>query len=165
MLHLQSMETTTAMILMAAIGLCAGLGSGIFGIGGGVVIVPALVFIAGFSQHRATGTSIAVLLPPIGLAAAFEYARHGQVDWRAAAVIAVMMFVGAYLGAVVANKTGEAQLKLIFGFFLLALSAYTINGAFKDRRKDAANQKAAPVALIKATPPVAPAPERRKVVA
>ena len=121
-------------LLVAAIGLCAGMGSGVFGIGGGVIIVPALVFIAGFSQHRATGTSIAVMLPPIGLAAAFEYARHGQVDWRAAAIIAVMMFVGAYLGSVIANKTGEAQLKLVFGFFLLALSLYTINGSFKHQR-------------------------------
>lgn len=135
------METAT-LLLMAAIGLCAGLGSGIFGIGGGVVIVPALVFIAGFTQHRATGTSIAVLLPPIGLAAVCEYARHGQVDWRAAMIIALMMVVGAYLGAVVANKTGEAQLKLLFGFFLLALSLYTIHGAFKDRQRSAAKHTA-----------------------
>jgi uncharacterized membrane protein YfcA len=136
------MEQTTALLLMAAIGLSAGLGSGIFGIGGGVVIVPALVFIAGFTQHRATGTSIAVLLPPIGLAAVFEYSRHGQVDWRAAMIIAAMMFVGAYLGAVVANKMGEAQLKLIFGFFLLALSLYTIGGALKSRGRDVRNEVA-----------------------
>ncbi len=111
------METTT-IVLLAFIGLVAGLGSGVFGIGGGVVIVPALVFIAGFSQHRATGTSIAVLLPPIGLAAVFEYARHGQVDFRAAMIIALAMFLGAYGGAFVANKTSEATLKMLFGFFL-----------------------------------------------
>lgn len=139
---LRSMEPTTALLLMAAIGLCAGMGSGVFGIGGGVVIVPALVFIAGFTQHRATGTSIAVLLPPIGLAAVFEYARHGQVDWRAALIISVMMFVGAYLGAVVANKTGDAQLKLLFGLFLLGLSVYTISGALKSRSSDLAKGSA-----------------------
>ncbi|RYG68929.1 sulfite exporter TauE/SafE family protein [bacterium] len=135
------MEPTTALLLMAAIGLCAGMGSGVFGIGGGVVIVPALVFIAGFTQHRATGTSIAVLLPPIGLAAVYEYSRHGQVDWRAALIIAVMMFVGAYLGAIVANKTGEANLKLLFGVFLLMLSVYTIFGALKSRNGDLAKTK------------------------
>lgn len=139
---------------MAVIGLCAGMGSGVFGIGGGVVIVPVLVFIAGFTQHRATGTSIAVLLPPIGLAAVFEYARHGQVDWRAAIIIAVMMFVGAYLGAVVANKTGEAQLKLLFGVFLLLLSLYTISGALKSRKNDVAKKKVAPVALLNPTQPL-----------
>jgi uncharacterized membrane protein YfcA len=128
------METTT-IVLLAFIGLVAGLGSGVFGIGGGVVIVPALVFIAGFSQHRATGTSIAVLLPPIGLAAVFEYARHGQVDFRAAMIIALAMFFGAYGGAFVANKTSEATLKMLFGFFLLALSLYTIHGAFTSKKE------------------------------
>jgi len=130
------METTT-IVLLVAIGLAAGMGSGVFGIGGGVVIVPALVFIAGFSQHRATGTSIAVLLPPIGLAAVFEYARHGQVDFRAAFIIAAAMFLGAYVGAFVANKMGDASLKMMFGFFLLALSLYTIHGSFSARAKDA----------------------------
>lgn len=71
-------------ILLFAIGLFAGVLSGMFGIGGGVVIVPALIYVAGFRQHVATGTSLAVLLPPIGIAAAFEYYRNGRVDVRAA---------------------------------------------------------------------------------
>jgi uncharacterized membrane protein YfcA len=141
------METTT-IILLAAIGLAAGLGSGVFGIGGGVVIVPALVFIAGFSQHRATSTSLAVLLPPIGLAAVLEYSRHGQVDFRAALVIAAAMFLGAYGGAFVANKVGDAQLKLLFGAFLLCLSLYTIGGALRGRAKDARAKQAA-LALLR----------------
>lgn len=118
-------------LILVLIGLAAGLGSGVFGIGGGVVIVPALVFLAGFSQHRATGTSLAVLLPPVGLAAVFEFARHGQVDFKAAIAIALAMFLGAYGGAFIANKTGDGQLKALFGVFLLGLSLYTLWGAWK----------------------------------
>ena len=120
-------------VVLALIGLAAGMGSGVFGIGGGVVIVPALVFIAGFSQHRATGTSLAVLLPPIGLAAVAEYSRHGQVDFKAALVIAFMMFIGAWGGAYIANKAGDAQLKMLFGVFLLGLGLYTFVGALRAR--------------------------------
>jgi len=135
------MEMTTSLWMMAAIGLCAGMGSGVFGIGGGVVIVPALVCLAGFTQHRATGTSLAVLLPPVGLAAVFEYSRHSQVDWRAAAVIALMMFLGAYVGAYFANKTGEAQLKLMFGVFLMVLSLYMISNAISTQNQVAVSQE------------------------
>jgi len=68
---------TNQLMVLVAIGLLSGLASGIFGIGGGVILVPALIYLAGFSQHRATGTSLAVLLPPIGLAATIEYYVHG----------------------------------------------------------------------------------------
>jgi hypothetical protein len=67
------------------IGVLGGTTEGFFGVGGGIVIIPALIYWVGFSQHMATGTSLAVLLPPIGLAAAYEYYRHGNVDVRAAA--------------------------------------------------------------------------------
>ena len=67
-------------LTFVAIGLLGGLAAGIFGIGGGIVIVPALVYWAGFSQHMATGTTLAVLLPPIGLAAAFEYYRKRSIN-------------------------------------------------------------------------------------
>jgi len=69
-------------LLFVLIGTLGGVASGLFGVGGGIVIVPALIYWAGFSQHMATGTSLAVLLPPIGLAAVFEYYRHGNVDVR-----------------------------------------------------------------------------------
>lgn len=85
------------------IGILSGISAGFFGIGGGIVIVPALIYWAGFSQHMATGTSLAVLLPPIGLAAAFEYYRHGNVDVRAALILAATMFIGTWVGAYFAN--------------------------------------------------------------
>src|SRR5262249_3498656 len=88
-------------LLFVVIGLAAGLLSGVFGIGGGVVIVPALIYLAGFTQHSATGTSLAVLLPPIGLAAMWEYYRHGDVNVRAAMIIAAAVFVGGWAGALI----------------------------------------------------------------
>ena len=69
---------------LLVIGVVGGIAAGLFGVGGGLVVVPALIYGAGFTQHLATGTSLAVLLPPIGLAAALEYYRHGNVDVRAA---------------------------------------------------------------------------------
>ena len=118
-------------VLLIAIGLAAGVLSGIFGIGGGVVIVPALIYLAGFRQHQATGTSLAVLLPPIGIAAAYEYYRHGNVDIRAAAIIAVGVLVGGWLGAVVANRVAGPYLRLAFGLFVVSLGVYLIFGASK----------------------------------
>jgi uncharacterized membrane protein YfcA len=73
-------------LLFISIGLAAGILSGIFGIGGGVVIVPALIYLGGFTQHRTTGTSLAVLLPPIGIGAMWEYYRHDNVNVRAAII-------------------------------------------------------------------------------
>src|SRR5262245_25923533 len=110
-------------MVFASIGVAAGVLSGVFGIGGGVVIVPALIYLAGFDQHRATGTSLAVLLPPIGLGAAIEYYRHGAVDVRAAAIMAVALFVTAWLSAVVANRIPSTYLRLAFGLFVVIIGA------------------------------------------
>lgn len=111
------------------IGVLGGIAAGLFGIGGGIVIVPALIYWAGFSQHMATGTSLAVLLPPIGLAAALEYYRHGNVDVRAAVILAATMFVGSWVGAYVANQMAGPQLRLLFGLFVCGLGAYLVYGA------------------------------------
>lgn len=113
------------------IGLLGGISSGLFGIGGGVVIVPALIYWAGFTQHKATGTSLAVLLPPIGLGAALEYYRHGNVDIRAALILATAMFFGGWFGAYLANKMPGPHLRLAFGLFILVLGVYLIYGACK----------------------------------
>lgn len=115
--------------LLFAIGVFAGILSGLFGIGGGVVIVPALIYIAGFRQHMATGTSLAVLLPPIGIAAAYEYYRNGNVNLRAAAIIALAILIGSWAGAVVANRMAGPQLRLAFGIFVVGLGVYLIYGA------------------------------------
>ena len=118
-------------LLLIVIGMAAGILSGVFGIGGGVVIVPALIYLAGFTQHRATGTSLAVLLPPIGFAAMWEYYRHQNVDIRAAMIIATAVFVGGWLGAVVANRVSGPYLRLAFGVFVVVLGISLMVGAFR----------------------------------
>lgn len=120
------MNTSLTFIL---IGLLGGVAAGLFGVGGGVVIVPALIYWAGFSQHMATGTSLAVLLPPIGLAATVEYYRHGNVDLRAAVLLALSMFAGAWVGAFFANHMRGPHLRLLFGVFITALGVYLVYGA------------------------------------
>src|SRR6476619_1316832 len=117
--------------LLVFIGLVGGVASGLFGVGGGVVIVPALIYWAGFTQHKATGTSLAVLLPPIGLAATLEYYRHKNVEWKAALIIACALFVGAYIGAFFANKISGPHLRLTFGVFTTVMGVYMIYGAVK----------------------------------
>ena len=117
------MDTATLLRLIV-VGGGAGLVSGLFGIGGGILIVPALVVWLGFTHHQATGTSLAILLPPIGLAAVLEYARHGNVRWQAAAIIAATMFAGSYVGARFANRLPAAHLKLAFGLFVTAVGLY-----------------------------------------
>jgi uncharacterized protein len=111
------------------IGALGGVASGLFGVGGGIVVVPALIYWAGFTQHRATGTSLAVLLPPIGLAATIEYYRHGNVDVRAAVLLAASMFAGAWVGAYFANQMKGPHLRLLFGVFLTVLGIYLVHGA------------------------------------
>jgi uncharacterized protein len=118
-------------LLFAVIGIGGGITSGLFGIGGGIVIVPALIYWASFSQHKATGTSLAVLLPPVGLAATLEYYRNGNVDLRAAMMIAATMFVGAWGGALLANQMKGPQLRLLFGVFVTCVGVYLVYGACK----------------------------------
>ena len=120
-----------AVMRFILIGLIGGVASGFFGIGGGIVIVPALIYWAGFSQHRATGTSLAVLLPPIGIAAVIEYSRNGNVDFRAAIIIAAAMIVGGGVGALIANRVEGPWLRLAFGVFVVLLGGYLVFGAVK----------------------------------
>ena len=87
------------LLIVAGIGLVAGVLSGLFGIGGGIVIVPFLILLVGLTTTQAAGTSLAALLLPVGALGALEYWRGGFVDLRYAAIIAVGLLLGAYLGA------------------------------------------------------------------
>jgi uncharacterized membrane protein YfcA len=117
--------------LVVAIGLAAGVFSGVFGVGGGVIIVPALIYLAGFRQHTATGTSLAVLLPPIGIGAMWEYYRHGDVNFRVAIIIAVGVFVGGWVGAMVAQRIAGPFLRLAFGVFVVVIGISLVYGAVR----------------------------------
>jgi uncharacterized membrane protein YfcA len=109
---------------LLAIGLAAGGLSGLFGIGGGVVIVPALMLVARFSPERATGTSLAALLLPVGGLGAWYYYRHGHVDIRAAVLIALGLFIGAWLGAHVALRLPARDLQRAFAIFLVFVAIH-----------------------------------------
>jgi uncharacterized membrane protein YfcA len=109
----------------------AGIASGLFGIGGGVLIVPGLVFLLGFSQHMATGTSLAILLPPVGIAAVLEYYHHGNVDLKAAFIVAASLLAGAWVGALLANHLKDEYLRLAFGVFVVGIGVYVIVVALK----------------------------------
>ncbi|MFA5140646.1 MAG: sulfite exporter TauE/SafE family protein [Elusimicrobiota bacterium] len=111
----------TAMLPYVALGLAAGVCSGIVGLGGGVVIVPALVYLFKLSQHQAQGTTLAILVPPIGLLAAWTYYKQGYVDLKIAALVCVGFFLGGLLGAKLAVGMSSAALKKVFGATLLIL--------------------------------------------
>jgi len=104
------------------LGLIAGTLSGLIGIGGGTIIVPALVFLFGFSQHLAQGTTLALLVPPIGILAAWTYYRQGFVDLGIAAYICVGFFFGGMLGAKLATGLSNVVLERIFGVALLLIA-------------------------------------------
>jgi uncharacterized protein len=106
-------------IIILLLGLAVGVLVGLLGIGGGVVLVPALVYLLHMDQHLAQGTSLFILLPPIGLGALREYWKQGQVDLRAGIWCALGMLVGAYAGSFIALPMPSRNLKGLFGCFLM----------------------------------------------
>lgn len=112
----------TEILMYLLLGLVAGIFSGLIGVGGGVIIVPALVFLFGLSQHQAQGTTLALLVPPIGLLAAWTYYTEGYVDLRIAALICVGFFLGGFVGAKFATGLSNPVLEKVFGIALLLIS-------------------------------------------
>jgi hypothetical protein len=102
-------------------GVAIGLVSGLMGIGGGVLLVPGLILLFGFTQAEAQGTSLAVMIPPIGLFAAIVYYQHGYIRLPVVGFIAVGFLIGAYLGALLVPQIPPALLRLAFGLLFLYL--------------------------------------------
>ena len=115
-------------ILILTIGLTAGILSGLLGIGGGIIMVPALVFLLGFSQHSAQGTTLAMMVPPIGLLAAWTYYSRGYVNIKVAALMCASFFIGGFVGAKFASAIPDIMLKRIFGIALMLVSVKMIFG-------------------------------------
>lgn len=116
------MSVTTILILLL-IGVAAGFASGFVGIGGGIIIVPALVFFLGYSQHLAQGTSLTMMLPPIGLLGFYNYYKSGNTNITAALVIAAAFILGAYFGSKISISMDQRLVKKIFGGVMMLAAA------------------------------------------
>lgn len=116
------MMATSTLLILILIGIITGVMAGMLGIGGAIIMVPALVYILGLSQQAAQGTSLAVMLPPIGIIAAYNYYRAGQVNLKFALILAVCFIVGSYFGSKLSLTLSDAVLKKIFGILLLAVA-------------------------------------------
>ena len=119
----ESNMSFTAIIVLLLIGLAAGFASGFVGVGGGIIIVPALVFFLGYSQHMAQGTSLALMLPPIGLLGFYNYYKSGNTNITAALVIAVAFILGAYFGSKISISMDQRVVKRIFGVVMMVAAA------------------------------------------
>lgn len=109
-------------LLLVIIGLITGAFAGMLGIGGAIIMVPALVYIMGLGQQAAQGTSLAVMLPPIGIIAAYNYYKAGQVNLKFALILAVFFIIGSYFGSRLSLSLPENTLRKIFGILLLAVA-------------------------------------------
>src|SRR6056297_2207833 len=112
------MDLSTFLILMT-IGLLAGIVSGFIGVGGGVVVVPMLIFFLGLTQHQAQGTSLALMLPPIGILACYNYYKTGNLNVGYAIVIALFFVAGGYFGSKLSLRLSPEVVKFSFGLLLL----------------------------------------------
>ena len=114
--------TAQTIILLIVVGLLAGILSGLVGLGGGVIIAPALIFLLGFSQHQAQGTSLGILLLPAGIFAVMNYYKKGFIDVKVVLLLFVGFVVGGYLGSKISLSLSETTLKKIFAVALLLIA-------------------------------------------
>jgi uncharacterized membrane protein YfcA len=117
------MKMSTSMLpSLIIIGIITGFTAGMLGIGGAIIMIPALAFFLGFSQQMAQGTSLAVMLPPVGILAAYNYYKAGNVNIKFALILAVCFLIGSYFGSKYALTLPQATLKKIFGVLLLLVA-------------------------------------------
>ncbi len=115
-------------LLYVALGLLAGTCSGFLGIGGGTIIIPVLVYVFGLTQHQAQGTTLALMVPPIGLLAALKYYYEGNVNIQIAIFVCLGFFIGGLLGAYLVTPVPEPILKKVFGLFLMGVALKMLLG-------------------------------------
>jgi uncharacterized membrane protein YfcA len=121
------MSITTILILIV-IGLAAGVLSGFAGVGGGVIIIPALIMLLGMTQFEAQGTSLAMMIPPIGILAAINYYKDGYINWKYALILAVFFVVGGYLGSKLALTISQSMVKKGFAVFIILVGVKMLFG-------------------------------------
>lgn len=122
--------TSSTIIILILIGFFAGILSGFVGIGGGVIIVPALVFFLGLSQHEAQGTSLFVLMMPVVGLAVYNYWRENSINWNYGFIIALAFVVGGFFGSKISLKLSPSVVKLVFGLIMAYVSIRLIMSGF-----------------------------------
>lgn len=115
-------------IIYVIIGIAAGTLSGLFGIGGGIIIIPSLVFLKGFTQLKAQGTSLIAMLPPVGIFAFIQYYKKGNTDLYAGIIICIAMIISAKFGGQLANILPMNIMKKAFGIFVILVGIKTFLG-------------------------------------
>ena len=120
------------LLLLLCIGLLAGIASGFVGVGGGMIIVPALVFGLGLNQHMAQGTSLAMMIPPIGILAVMSYYKAGQIQLEYAGILALTFVLGAWMGSKWALRINPSVVRLIFGLLMLFAAGRLILRSWND---------------------------------
>jgi uncharacterized membrane protein YfcA len=114
--------TLLIFIILIFIGLIAGIFSGLIGIGGAIIIIPSLIFLLGMNQYEAQGTSLAVMLPPIGLLAAYNYYKAGALNWKYALIIATAFLIGGYFGAKLTLHIPQLILRKVLALILVMVA-------------------------------------------
>ncbi len=110
------------LLILIIVGIVAGLLSGAFGIGGAIIVIPSLVFILGLSQHEAQGTSLAFMIPPVGILATWNYWKAGHVNWKIALILSITFFIGAYFGSNISLNISDRMLRKLFGGLLILIA-------------------------------------------
>ncbi len=119
--------TVHVIVILVLIGLFSGMLSGLVGVGGGIIIVPALVFFLHFSQHQAQGTSLGLLLLPVGILAVLNYYRHGHIDIKVIAIMSIAFVLGGWLGSKLSLTLSEVVIKRIFALVLFYAAFKMLN--------------------------------------
>jgi len=114
--------TAQTIMLLLIVGLMAGMLSGLIGIGGGIIIVPALVYVLGYSQQQAQGTSLGLLLLPLGILGVYAHYQKGNIDFKVVGIMAITFIVGAWLGTKISLSISQALLKKIFALVLILVA-------------------------------------------
>ena len=113
--------TMETVLIVLVIGVFAGAFGGFIGIGGGLIVVPCLVYFVGMSQHTAQGTSLAMMLPPIGVLAVYNYYKQGNVDFKIAAILCISFVAGSFFGSKIALSLSADQIKKAFGVIIILI--------------------------------------------
>ncbi len=129
------MDTQTVLILIA-IGILAGILSGFVGVGGGVIIVPGLIYVLGMTQLQAQGTSLFILLLPVGILAVRNYYKSDQINWQFGIVVALAFVVGGYFGSKFALKISPSLVRIIFGVIMAIVSVKMITSGINTLSND-----------------------------